>query len=97
MLRLASVAAGTTGHPMLRALRLRRRVRDSAGLGVEDRSSNLSGAMIAHPVRVGTAVVVDDIVTSGATGSEAARALRAAGWTVAGVAAVALTPRRRRI
>ena len=94
--RLAAVAARETGIPVVRALKLGRRVRDSAGLGVDERAGNLSGAMFARPGRVGTAVVVDDIVTTGATIAEAARALSAAGWTVAGAAAIAVTPRRHR-
>lgn len=40
-------------------------------------------------------VLIDDIVTSGATLRDAARALRAAGAHVVGAAAVAATPRRR--
>ena len=40
-------------------------------------------------------LVVDDVVTSGATLLEAARALRAAGAQVLGAVTVAATPRRR--
>jgi predicted amidophosphoribosyltransferase len=70
-------------------------VADSAGLGVAERNANLAGAMRAsaprrrrHP-----AVVVDDIVTTGASAREACRALKAAGWVPVGFAAVAATPR----
>lgn len=79
-----------------RALRLVRTVRDSAGLSTAARAANLDSAMRARPPRREgrAAIVADDIVTTGATLREAARALRAAGWTVIGAAVVAATPRR---
>jgi predicted amidophosphoribosyltransferase len=78
------------------ALWLAASVRDSAGLGASARARNLHHAMRAHPppAGVGSVVVVDDVVTTGATLREAARALRASGWHVAGAATVARTPLR---
>ncbi len=66
------------------ALTLCRRVRDQAGLDRDQRATNLSGAMQVrsrHTETVAGAhvVVVDDVVTTGATLAEAARALAAAG------------------
>jgi predicted amidophosphoribosyltransferase len=80
-------------------LQVSRDVRDQAGLGRADRAANLAGAM---RVRAGAAgrvagqdvVLVDDVVTTGATLSESARALRAAGAHVVGGAVVAATARR---
>lgn len=96
VLRLTRRAAGPLGLPVASALRLARPVRDSAGLGENARRANLDGAMAADGGAPGSvAVVVDDIVTTGVTLSEAARALRAAGWQVAGAAVLATTPRRR--
>jgi predicted amidophosphoribosyltransferase len=77
----------------------RRVVRDQAGLSVEERMTNLSGALMVRPrfasllarCRV---VVVDDVLTTGATLAEAARALTAAGAAVPAVATVAATRRR---
>jgi predicted amidophosphoribosyltransferase len=92
VLRLARSA----GRPVRPVLRVVGAVRDSAGLGVAARASNMQGAMSAiPPARPGQrVVVVDDIVTTGATLAEAVRALRAAGWQVAGAAVVAATVRR---
>ncbi|MGH8960937.1 MAG: ComF family protein [Jatrophihabitantaceae bacterium] len=95
VLRLASVAGRGCGLPVVRALSLGRAVADSSGLSRADRAANLRGAMTARPPpsRAGTAVIVDDIVTTGATVREARRALMGAGWSVCGAATVAATPR----
>ncbi|CAM5460100.1 hypothetical protein SAVIM338S_02943 [Streptomyces avidinii] len=66
-------------------LRLRRAVADQAGLGAPERRENLAGALEARPgagrMTAGAAriVLVDDVMTTGSTLAEAARALRAAG------------------
>ncbi|MFE2523593.1 ComF family protein [Streptomyces sp. NPDC059382] len=75
-------------------LRLRRRVADQADLGARERRENVAGALVASPAGVRSAagariVVVDDLITTGATLAEAARALRAGGLRVAGAAVVA--------
>lgn len=78
-----------------------RRRRDQVGLGRAARAANLHGSMRATDVlvrraaRPGTAVVlVDDIVTTGASLAEAHRALLAAGVRPWGAAVVAATPDR---
>jgi predicted amidophosphoribosyltransferase len=94
---LARWASRRTGHPLVRALALNRPVLDSAGLGIAARARNLEQAMIAgRPPGRSQAIVVDDIVTTGASLREAVRALRESGWTVAGAAAIAATGRRYR-
>jgi predicted amidophosphoribosyltransferase len=75
-----------------------RPVRDQAGLSVEERMANLSGALVVRPrstplLQRCRVVVVDDVMTTGATLAEAARALTAAGATVPAVATVAATRR----
>lgn len=78
------------------ALRVVRPVADSAGLGSSARAANLSRAFAVRTPAAGrSALVVDDIVTTGATLAEAVRALHTAGWRVPGAAVVAATPRRR--
>lgn len=72
------------GVSVLMALAHRRRVRDQAGLGAEERSANLAGALRVRglarsELRAGERafVVVDDVLTTGATLREAVRAVRA--------------------
>jgi predicted amidophosphoribosyltransferase len=83
-------------------LRHTRRVRDQAGLDRDERAANLGGALalrrgvLAGPGRLRPSgrgrwdvVVVDDVLTTGATVAEAASALRAGGLRVVGAATVA--------
>jgi predicted amidophosphoribosyltransferase len=97
LLRLTRRAALLSGVRVATgALRFTRAVQDSAGLGIDARSANLAGALAAGGGPAGAvAVLVDDVVTTGATLAEAHRALRAAGWPVASAAVLAATPLRR--
>jgi predicted amidophosphoribosyltransferase len=82
---------------LVSALRQVRAVADQSGLDVVTRQANLAGALaVTNPARLRgrRVVVVDDIVTTGATALEAARALTAAGAVVEAVACVGATPRR---
>ena len=81
--------------PLWRALRLSRQTADQAGLNVTQRSGNRRGSFVASKRLAGRdCLIVDDIVTSGATVVEAARAIQAVGGRVAGAAAIARTPLR---
>ncbi|MGA4668640.1 ComF family protein [Propionibacteriaceae bacterium Y1923] len=89
-------AAVRPGDRVVAALHRSRRVADQAGLDHEDRLVNQHASMLADPPGSGpaTAVVVDDICTTAATVLEARRALRRAGWQVAGAVVVAITEKR---
>jgi predicted amidophosphoribosyltransferase len=94
-LRLAQAAGRAARLPVAPVLQHRRPVSDQAGLGAAARAANLAGAFGAVGGLTGRPViVVDDVVTTGATLLEAARALATAGARVHGLAVVAATPRR---
>jgi predicted amidophosphoribosyltransferase len=85
--------------PVVRALAQTRRVSDQAGLSARQRQDNLAGALTVRRGRrdalAGRGVIlVDDVVTTGATLAEAARAIRNAGGVVVAAAVVAATARR---
>ncbi|NUO92602.1 MAG: ComF family protein [Dermatophilaceae bacterium] len=82
------------------ALRHVRRVEDQSGLGTAARRGNLTGALSVKPlwhnvVRGRRCLLVDDVVTTGATLAEAARALREAGAGPVVGATIAATQRTR--
>ncbi|MGO1770023.1 MAG: phosphoribosyltransferase family protein [Microbacterium sp.] len=82
--------------PWVRLIAPARSVADQRALGRDARRHNVAGSLRARrPARAGEppVIVVDDVVTTGATLEEAARALAAAGFEVAGAVALARTPR----
>ena len=76
--------AQRSGLPLSDSLELTRRVRDQSGLDATARAHNMQGAFAlkrgAYPR--GDLILIDDVVTTGATLHEAARALRGAGFNV---------------
>ncbi len=90
---LAARAAGqlrTAGIPAhrLAALDHARAGIDQQGLTRAQRRANLAGALRAGGIPPGPVVVVDDVLTTGATAAEAVGAMRAAGARVVAVAAI---------
>ena len=92
--------AGSDVVEVLPVVRIVRGMADQAGLDAHERAVNLRGALavpdrLARHVRGRLVVVVDDVITTGASIDETARALRAAGADVRCAAVVAATRRRR--
>lgn len=95
---LARALAAEIGLPAAPMLRRERDPPPQVRLEPEVRRRNLAGAFACRLPPPPVVTVVDDVFTTGATASEAARALRAAGAerVVALAVARTLPPRRRR-
>ncbi|MGP3952710.1 ComF family protein [Streptomyces sp. 7N604] len=99
--RIACAAAAGLRHEgrpvrVLAVLRQRRAVADQSGLTARQRLGNLRGALAvprggAGLLRTAPVVLVDDLMTTGASLVEGARAVGAAGGRVAAAAVVAAT------
>ncbi|CAG7393942.1 ComF family protein [Mycobacterium avium subsp. paratuberculosis] len=92
--RLARAAVAR--HPdiaVASVLRIRALTRDSVGLGTAERERNIAGRVVLRgrpaPLPGADVLVVDDVVTTGATARESVRVLHAAGARVAAVLAIA--------
>ncbi|KUH96651.1 phosphoribosyltransferase [Mycolicibacterium acapulense] len=84
-----TAAADLPGVGVVQALRTRALVADSVGLSTADRQRNIGGRVrVVRPV-ADEVLVVDDIVTTGATAAESVRVLHTVGARVAAVLVVA--------
>lgn len=80
--RLAKPLAEALGVPLLpHALRRTRRKKRQAGLSLDERMANVAGVFAADPAQVEgrRVLLVDDVITTGATAAACAQALLAAG------------------
>ena len=91
----AELVARRAGLPVARLLRASRESADQRGLDIAGRRRNVAGSLVVcRGTPPGPLLVLDDVVTTGATIAEAVRALDAAGAVVLGAVTVAATPRR---
>jgi hypothetical protein len=81
---LVSQISQRTGIPMIDCLQLSRRVQDQSGLHRDERAINLAGAFSLTSQARGELILVDDVVTTGATLREAARAVNSQGFQAVG-------------
>lgn len=80
---------GLPGLTVVPALRLKAFTRDSVGLSSADRQRNIAGRVRATAPVPGPVVLVDDVVTTGATATESVRVLQTCGAEVVAVLALA--------
>ena len=93
--RVPDLLVRRVGRRPSRLLRYARRTGDQRGLDRDARARNVAQSLVATGGAGQRVVVVDDVVTTGASLSEAVRALRAGGAEVVTAVTVAATPRRR--
>jgi predicted amidophosphoribosyltransferase len=89
---MAKESAERFSIPISEPLHHLRSVRDQSGLDSRQRWNNLEGALVVRDNQqtLGKVLLIDDLVTTGATLIEAARALRYAGIEVIGAVTAAL-------
>lgn len=96
--RVPELLLRKAGAPPVSLLRSAARRADQRGLDARARAENVRLSMTSRRRGGGDPVwVMDDVVTTGATLDEAARALTAAGYRVVGGVALAATPRHGRL
>lgn len=77
--RLCEAVAEETGLPVRQLLHRSRNVRTQRGLNRAARLKNLTGAFVCREKISGTVLLIDDVMTTGATASVCASVLREAG------------------
>lgn len=82
-------AASVPGVTVVPALRMRAFTRDSVGLSAGARQRNVAGRVKVCAAVGGEVVLIDDVVTTGATGCESVRVLQTAGARVVAILTVA--------
>jgi predicted amidophosphoribosyltransferase len=85
------LVAAHTGAVVRPVLRLDRRAKDSVGLDPADRAANLAGRLSCGPVRGARVILIDDVITTGATASACCGALQQAGAKIMAVLALTAT------
>ena len=88
--------ARAAGAHVVPLLTVKIQPQDQIGLSGAQRAANLHGAFATHTTGTGSVVLLDDVMTTGATLREGVRALRIAGFTVAGVAVLAIAGNKRK-
>lgn len=92
--RVVELVARRAGLRTAPLLVMARGTADQRGLDRDARRRNVAGSLRARGAAGVRAIVIDDVLTTGATLEEAARALRAGGAQVVGAATIAVTARR---
>jgi len=72
----------------LRLIRFERKIKDQRKLSAFERQKNVAGSMHSEPGS-GSVLLIDDVMTTGATVAECIRALQSAGYEVIGICVLA--------